>query len=178
MALLLIPGLAQAVVCKSVGEDGVVSYTDVPLNECEQKVDLPDYSRYSPRPIDRPAPSSNQGADAQVAPFSGYRSFRFTEPAAGGTVRSNEGQVTVVMDLEPALQNGHKIRLTLDGEAVSGTFDGLAVELSNIDRGSHSLDATVVDASGSVLVRASPVQFTLRKTGLFDRAPRPAPPPG
>ena len=49
--LLFFSGLNHAVVCKTVDAEGVVGYTDVPVEECANPITLPDYSRYAPRPI-------------------------------------------------------------------------------------------------------------------------------
>jgi len=176
--LLVLPGLAQAVVCKTVSPDGVVSYTDVPVEECRTPVKLPDYSRYAPRPVTGskppPAPASQQVQPTSAA----YSSMQIIQPAADGVVRSNEGKVPVSIALEPALQQGHLVKLFVDDEAVRGTFAGVDIELSGIERGSHTLRAEVQDANGRRLLAAPPVAFTLRKTGLFDGGqPNPNRPP-
>lgn len=182
LALALLPGSAFAVICKSVGADGVVSYTDVPARECSQKVELPDYSRYAPRPVEqkRAGQQANSPASASVVNFQRYERITVDQPKTGGVVRSNEGIVTVVIGLEPSLQPGHRVQLTLDGRPVAGSFDGLAIDLSGVDRGTHTLRASVTDPSGKVLIATGPSTFTLRKTGLTDSnaaADDPKPPP-
>jgi hypothetical protein len=178
--LLMLPALAQAVICKTVDADGVVSYTDVPVEECQTPVTLPDYSRYTPRPIQQPASPSRdqQPAEPQTA-FAGYSSMQILQPEPDGTVRSNEGKVPVSIALEPPLQEGHLVKLYVDGELVRGSFAGLDIELSGLERGTHQLRAEVVDAAGSRQIGSPSVSFTLRKTGLFDgaQARPPSPPP-
>lgn len=177
VALSLLPGLALAVICKTVDADGVVGYTDVPAAECAQPIKLPDYSRYAPRPI-QPQRPANAEATGSAVRVERYRSLGIVQPAAGATVRSNEGRVPVSLALQPALQQGHAIRLLLDGRAIGGSFDSLAIELAGIDRGTHSLQAGVIDASGRPLIESAAVRFTLRKIGLNDpaNAPEPTPP--
>ncbi len=68
--LLLLPGLAHAVVCKTVGEDGVASFTDVPAAECPQGSRIPEYSR--PEPVVERAGSVNTGVSARQVDFAGY----------------------------------------------------------------------------------------------------------
>lgn len=159
---------ASAVICKSVDADGVVSYTDLPVQECQNPVRLPDYSRYSPRPIATPA---SPVTASEAAGFAGYTSLAIVAPEANGTVRSNEGRVSVGINLEPLLQQNHRIRLLLDGQAVPGDFDGPVIDLSGVERGTHSLRAQVTDATGTVLISSPSVLFTLRKRGLFDGQP-------
>jgi len=169
--LFLLPGLAHAVICKTVDADGVVGYTDVPVGECADPVKLPDYSRYEPRPIPKTAtasPKSSGNGKSSDGQFSGYRSIEIIQPEANGTVRSNEGIVPVSIALEPPLEEGHRIKLYIDGAAVRGEFDGAAIDLAGIERGTHSLRAVVSDAGGKRLGDSPTVRFTLRKTTLYD----------
>lgn len=169
--LLMIPGMAQAVICKSVDAEGVVSYSDVPAAECRKRVKLPPNSTYQPRQLPRTITPKNEPAPRTVPEvFSGYTKIGITQPEANGTVRSNEGNVAVVIELQPPLQNGHRIKLFLDGGAVSGDFDGTAIDLQGVNRGTHSLRAVVSDEKGRRLADSPSVRFTLRKVGLFDKA--------
>ena len=96
--LFLLPGLAHAVICKTVDADGVVGYTDVPVSECADPVKLPDYSRYEPRPIPKTAttsPKSSGNGKSRDGQFSGYRSIEISQPEA--TVRCmDDGQVKLI----------------------------------------------------------------------------------
>ena len=179
--LFVVPGLGHAVICKSVDADGNVSYTDVPVAQCENKVELRGLSGYTPRPLPQPA-TSTPAADEQ-APFPGYESIQILQPETDGTVRSNEGKVPVAVTLTPDLQPDHRLFVYLDGKLVPGSFDSTAVELNGVERGTHSLRVSVKDEGGRELVGSSEVSFTLRQTGLNERArppiiqplPRPRP---
>jgi len=176
-ALLLLPGLAHAVICKSVDSEGVVSYTKVPVSECPEPVKLPAYSTFESHPIPPGTEGAGVDAPAGEVSFKAYRSIRVLQPEADGVVRSNEGKVPVTIALEPALQQGHRVTLYMDAKKVQGDFDGLAIELSGIERGTHSVRANVSDGSGKLLIESPAVSFTLRQTGLFDGvANTPGPP--
>lgn len=170
---------AFAVICKSVDADGVVSYSEVPAAECPEVVKLPDYSRYTPRPVTPPTNEPNDVVEAPAVeqPFTGYDRIAITEPEPNGTVRSNDGIVQVGVTLQPSLQPGHRIKLFLDGGAVAGEFDGPAIQLSGVERGTHSLRAVVSDESGRRLGDSPSIRFTLRQISLYDRE-RIDPPPG
>lgn len=171
--LLLVPATGLAVICKSVAPDGSVTYEDLPADQCEQPVDLPAYSTYTPRRIDLPVdttPASTPADDAgDDEGFAGYRELRIVRPADGDTVRNNNGEVPVELQAEPGLQPGHLVRLSLDGVPVSGDFDGLAINLNNVERGSHGLSAAIHDAAGSRLVASDVVQFTMRQASILNR---------
>jgi hypothetical protein len=170
LGLALCSSPALAVICKTVDADGVVSYSDVPASECPEVVKLPEYSSYTPRPLPSTEPAAASMDTAQDSEeFSGYSDISIVIPEANGTVRSNEGIVQVALSLNPPLQPGHRIKLFLDGGAVAGEFDGPAIELTGVERGTHSLRAVVSDAAGRRLGDSSSVRFTLRKTTIYDR---------
>ena len=161
VVLLLFTGPAQAVICKSIDAEGVVSYTDVPREECANPIRLPEYSRYAPRLI---PDTVEQGADAaNKVPFTGYETMRILEPRPGGAVRNDDGRVPVLIALQPGLQRGHRVTLTVDGRPLSSTFDDLSIELNGVQRGSHELRAAIADANGKRLIESSVVQFTMRQ---------------
>lgn len=156
---------AAAVICKSVSDDGLVSYSDVPMDECANRVKLPESSTYAPRQL----PASVNPDQTGVVPgakFTGYSTMRIDQPQNNGTVRSNEGKVAVSVALQPALQPGHQLRLALDGVPIQPAFDSLSAVLSNVQRGTHSLSADVIDGNGKVLRSTGPIRFTLRKEAI------------
>ncbi|MGB5450983.1 MAG: DUF4124 domain-containing protein [Sedimenticolaceae bacterium] len=157
--LLLLPGLAHAVVCKTVGEDGVASFTDVPAAECPQGSRIPEYSR--PEPVVERAGSVNTGVSARQVAFAGYESIEIDRPEDGGTVRSNEGRVPVIVQLDPGLQQSHFITAYLDGRATRGRYGSSQIELTGVDPGTHKLQAIVSDSKGKTLIESETVSFTL-----------------
>ena len=178
ISLLLLPGMAQAVICKSVDSEGVVSYADVPAGECGKPVKLPPNSTYAPRQLPAAVGDSNTAAEPVEKPFTAYESVTIVQPEQDATVRSNEGKVPVALALRPGLQQGHRVVLSIDGRAVPGEFDALAIELSGVERGTHSIRAKLIDASGKTLIESEPVSFTMRQTGLYDGNANPPGPPG
>lgn len=162
---LSLPYPAQAVICKSLDENGVVSYTDAPVSECENPVRLRGYSRYSPRPFESSTANGTDGEDAADAekPYTG---LRIVQPANDATIRSNAGKVSVQMTLEPALQAGHKIQLLVDGNPLGEPIAASDMVLSGVERGTHQLSARVVDGKGEVKGNMNTVTFHLRQEAL------------
>lgn len=158
---------AHAVICKFVDEQGGVSYSDVPAEDCPTRVKLPEYSRYQPRTIeggfDR---GEGQGTEPE---FTGYSGVRIAQPASGDTVRSNQGRVPVSVSMQPVLQPKHRVRLFLDSVLIQPDFANQSATLSGVERGSHTLGAHVVDENGNVLSSAVPVTFTLRKASILNQ---------
>jgi len=88
-------------------------------------------------------------------------------------VRANNGDVTVVLKLVPDLLPGHTIMLSIngqnDGQIITG--EDLAIELTNLSRGLHTIEATVFDEEDTVLIRAGPVSFNVLRVAVGSQAP-------
>lgn len=163
-ALLLLPGLAQAVICKTVGADGVVSFTNVPASECPQASRMPEYAPRTPQ-VER-AGAVDTGVSARQVKFAGYESIEIVSPEDGGTIRSNEGRVPVRIELTPALQANHFVTAYLDGKAFRGRYGSSAVELTNVERGVHALRVKVSDSKGRTMIESGTISFMLHMKGI------------
>jgi len=161
-ALLLLPGLAHSVVCKTVGEDGVASFTDVPASECPQGSRILDYSR--PAPVVEQAGNVDTGVSARQVEFAGYESIEIVSPEADGTVQHNSGNVPVSVKLDPGLQQSHFITAYLDGKAFRGRYGSSQVSLTRVDRGTHKMYVKVSDSKGKTLIKSDTISFTVRQT--------------
>ena len=92
----------------------------------------------------------------------GYRSLRVVSPTAGSS-RWVGGELTVELSLEPALQSGHVVSLRVDGREVS-VGPALQMVLPNIERGSHTLRAAVLDVdTGEQLKVSKSIQFQIHR---------------
>jgi len=96
-----------------------------------------------------------------------YTNIVIVTPANDTAIRVNTGNITVNVSLEPGLNHdrGDQIALYMDGNKVS---EGSATQfnLDNIDRGTHTLKASVIDASGKAVISSTPVSFTLLRQHL------------
>ena len=97
---------------------------------------------------------------ACLAHAQGYQSVRIVAPEPESTVHDNNGNLAVTVSVSPPLRAdaGDTLALLLDGKvAASGTMRHF--ELQGIDRGSHTLQAQVSAADGTVLVSSPQVIF-------------------
>ena len=173
IGLFLLPGLVHAVICKTVDAEGVVAYMELPADECRTRVELPEYSRYKPRPIqDRDTPGDT-GPGAKQIDFSGYQALRMVKPVAGDVIRSDAGRVLLVLALQPQLRPGHRIHVYLDDALILGSFDGMEIELSGVDSGSHEVRVVVLDNGGKRLIDSDIVRFVFEEAGQVENAPPP-----
>jgi len=168
---LSVTASAAAAVYKWVQPDGSVMYSDRAPVENAAPTDLPAIQEIKMPPP--PPPSTDTTADnnqSQQTQNVEYTKMTIAEPADNSTFRSNGGQVNVKLELEPALQEGDSVAIILDGKEI-GQGKSTTLSLSNIDRGSHTLQAVVKNAQGSTMISATPITFTLQRTSLLQRKP-------
>jgi hypothetical protein len=136
-------------------KDGNVHFSDQPGPGAE-KIKVHDVSTMDAQPIN-PSPPPPPPAD-----FLGYSKFSIVAPENNGVVRDNNGAVTVSVSTEPALRGdlGHTVRVTVGGQVQGGA--GTSFNFVGIDRGTHSINAVVLDRDGKPLKTTSSV-FTLHK---------------
>jgi hypothetical protein len=159
---VLLATQVQAEIYKTIDADGNVLYTDQPL-EGAKPITLPKPSVYTPGPLATPAGPPSQEEDAGTA----YTALSISTPAQDETFFNSEGLVQVQLDLEPALDltAGHKMVVDMDGTRMVST--GTSYSLGNIERGSHTIRAEVVDRNGKPLITSAPVTFHFRQPSLF-----------
>lgn len=167
-----VAGTLNAEIYKSYDTDGNVVFTDVPAANSE-KVDLPDITTFKSQPY-KPIQSSQ--------PASGNKELRYdiklVQPAHKETVRDNNGNIPVEIEVKPALrrERGHQMLIWLDNEKPV-KFTTNRYQLSNIDRGTHTVSVKVVDAKGKALsVTQTNTVYVKRHSVNFNA--RPAPRPG
>jgi hypothetical protein len=87
----------------------------------------------------------------------GYDTVRIIVPQDQATVHDNEGNLDVSVEVSPPLRSdaGNHIVFLLDGRVVASGTE-VRIRLTDVDRGTHTLQAQVATADGALLL-ASPV---------------------
>lgn len=174
---MALPLLSFGAVYKWVGPDGQVIYSDQPQPGATE-VELPKFPAAAPAPAPvinsttAPSTSVPQGeAKKPAPPFSGYRKLSIVKPENDATVRENTGNVRVELATEPEWdpQRGHKVSVLLDGTPMPETYTVTTIDLHNVDRGSHTLQITVLDATGDVLITSQTVTFHLKRRSVIKK---------
>ena len=156
----LVPAVpATAVVYRWVDEEGNVVYSDQPHPGAERIEEL----EVQTLPAPPPPPPLERTPQPQPAP--GYEAVRIERPRPDETIIDTQGNFTVAGSLQPPLQAaaGHRVRLLLDGKPVGEPGTSLSFSLTNIDRGTHTVQLEVVDRDGKRVAASEPVTFHLRR---------------
>ena len=122
-----------------------------------------------------------EGAASQVVSSQAkaiYTDLKVIAPKKGQAIRANDGDVSVALSLSPKLRPGDRIVVMLDGKEVSRSTSRVA-NLTNLDRGEHTLTVNVVNKAARSLISAEAVTFNvLRNSALINKpySPYPADP--
>ena len=150
LILFSVPLYAEKVY-KTVDEEGHIIFTDKPTENSEEiklqelkTIKNPNPAKY--KPLQNKVPDPDSG--------SVYKVLLVTNPAEGSGLRSNDGNISISLSLQPSLRSGHKLVITLDGEEIS-SGNALSVSLQNVDRGTHTIEAKVIDNNGKQLITTS-----------------------
>lgn len=165
---------AQAqTVYRTTDAQGNVIFTDDPdrggqayeppnLTVVPSRVDSGD-ARMAPRiETDGSAATASPGQ-----PFMPYDSFTIHSPANETTLPLGAGGgLQVELGIEPALREDHRVRLLLDGRVSQSAMHTEAFMVTGIERGEHVLQAELLDASGEVRHRTSPVTLYVQRASV------------
>ena len=149
---------ASAEIYKWVMPDGSIHYSDRPQEQGATKVELPQLQTYTAPNV---SPVKNRSSSAPNV-FAGYQDFKVAKPADGETIRDNGGSVSVSLSLTPGLQRGHIVEIMMGGK-VLGSGRSTSLTLTNVDRGSHRVDAVIKDNEGKEVARATGATFHLKR---------------
>ena len=144
---------------KWVDEQGNVHYSDEP-HKGAKEVKLPEVTTIKMKaPQMKPLDSSQIGADSSKSPI--YDEVALISPENDGVIRNNAAQVTLVAKISPAIEEGHKLQFTLDGQTVANPENASTVIAENIEYGLHTANVAVVDDKGKQIKSGKPINFAL-----------------
>lgn len=149
--LLLLAFPATAETYRWVDEDGVVHYSDRPVQGAEL-VTLEPAQGFTP------APATRRSARAQAGEAVRYESVEIVSPSEDEVLFNIETRLGVQVAMVPALAPEHFLRLTINGEDVTEKpVRSRSFQVEGVYRGTHTAQVLVVDADGTV-IQQSPVR--------------------
>jgi len=161
--------------------DGVVHFSDQPRPGAVKvnvgPISAPSGNGPPPEPpaeVSIPEPQQRQQSFA-------YSSCVVQSPENDWTFHGVQ-PVTVTLGIEPQLQQGHRIQVYVNGAPrPDWPANATSYTLPEVYRGSHTVQARILDSSSRVLCTGPTVTFHLRQTGLTSPLsplrPQPPPPP-
>lgn len=155
-----------------VDADGVVHYSDVPVAGAE-RIDLASQVVRPKNPQPAPAFTSVPVTPAASEPaFVPYTRCVVVRPADDEVFQGVQ-DVGVSLEVEPALQEGHRFEVRLNGSVVADwPATALFHALPEVYRGSYTLVVRVLDEHGNPLCTGPATSFHVRQPTIFSPARR------
>jgi hypothetical protein len=161
--LVFITFVSAETVYKTLDAEGNVIFSDVPSIGAEvieieeaQTINIPE-EKY--RPVTKLKPDKIE-----------YTKLVIASPENDATIYSNEGNVSINVEVEPALLKKDLLVLFMDGKEIS-SGKSLQFSLVNLERGTHTVDVVVKNEKGKILKRSGKLVFHLRKFSKLFKKP-------
>lgn len=169
---LALPASAQ--IYKYTDANGNTVFTDQPPEgQATQDVQLPATNSVSmPVPTSSAPTTSTADTADNGAPYS---TLQLTGIPDDEALRSNNGTFSIGVDIQPRLANNHRLRLLLDGKPHGQPSNVPRLQVSNADRGEHSVAVEVLNGEQSIQQSAT-TTFTVQRVNTSSPALRPPPP--
>jgi hypothetical protein len=166
-------------------QSGAKEVTLQPLNVMAAPKAVPPSASPASAPVTSSLQESGRAAEQRaVAARTNYLSLVIVAPENEGSVIANTGFIEVRLASDPPLQlgEGHAYTVSVNGRplgqryttndlVIPPEFWGGAVPMNQFAQ----LDASLVDGSGNVLIRATPVRFFMRYTTVLNNPNIPHP---
>jgi hypothetical protein len=147
--------------------NGVTHYSDQPGPGSEKvTIDTPNRSESSqPKTQSYASTHLRQQQPPERVTVADYSEFEIYAPAQDATL--NESTVSVHIRLTPSLAPRHLLTLYLDGRKTDvGSPDGQSFTLPDVPRGSHSLQAIILDRDSGETKNSNSVSFNIYQRSI------------
>ncbi len=166
LSILCFTTNASAAIYKKVKKDGTITFSNQPI-EGGEKVDLNKYpvstfSKTPPAKGEKKASTQQMDetvvddkekpADApeEINPAEYYKKFEIASPKNEQTFQ-NQRKIPVLVTVNPDFLPGSKVQIYVDGTAYGEPAAKSTFTLNNLDRGSHTIYAELIDKNGALI---------------------------
>ncbi len=157
-----------------VDKHGVIHFSDTP-SQGAKAIALPNLEASAPEPevesTESLAPQVNKtSAETEKVPQTQPEKpqplqLTMLSPSHDETLRSNRGRINIQLEINRKLGIGEQLQLLLDGNPYGAPQTHLNWQLSDIDRGTHTLSAHA-KRSGKLIASSSPITVHLHRASI------------
>lgn len=168
-AMLLTTAPAWAKIYTWKDADGNTVYSDRPAENATE-VQLHKAQTFTPRLPASPPAKAPTSKETQPTTDS-YQALTITEPADDQAQWASNGQVDVVVAINPPLNvdNGDYLSIAVDGTTRIAKSSDTHMTLTNVDRGTHQMTAAVHAANGATLRTSQAITFHIHRPSLLNK---------
>ncbi len=168
---LAITPKAPAEVYRVVDSEGRVTFTDQPPADNEQMQPV-SIQQPNTQPALKAPETKSSGKTSSV---SVYDSVRIVQPGADSTIPPGQLDLIVQISTSPAIALNHRIQLLFDGAPWGDPAAATSFVIDNLIRGSHQLQAQVINDIGEVIASSPSVTIYVKRGSRLNQGPKPGP---
>ena len=153
---------------KWTDSNGQVHFSDKPQPGAEE-IQLPKMQGYSVPKI----PATEQPSELIQPDIGHYDTIRIAQPDDQLTIRNTQGYVSVILEIKPKLKVGDKVQILVDGSPIGDPQEATVFALRDINRGSHTIAAQILDAKGQILNTSDSITIFMMppRVGMVHKSP-------
>ncbi len=156
MAFITVAGATE--IYKSYDENGNIVYSDQPPEPDAEPLVLPEPNIISSSVPVNPSPPSNSNAGFNAP----QRVLEMLRPVEEETFWGTAQALEVSFDVQPDLAPQMRIAIYVDDQRVA-LISSTNTTITDIDRGTHSVRAELLDSRGNVLTATEPRTFFMKQ---------------
>ncbi len=159
--------MAQAELFKWKDAEGNIIYSDQPPpgeKKAESKIEEETLPQIIAVPAEKASSNGSSKSTNSKEQLSKSRKIIIVSPQHDEAVRENSGNVSINIQVEPInfAENGSIVAVYMDGIEVARGAD-TNIQLLNVDRGTHTLKAELINSAGNVVIATRPTVFHLQR---------------
>ncbi|WP_432468554.1 DUF4124 domain-containing protein [Agarivorans sp. Z349TD_8] len=161
MHCILFSAQANNTVYQWVDAQGVTHFSDQPQAGATQL-------EVNPVPPATQGPLVSPRAAVKKAEKTIKYQLNISQPLNEQTIRDNQGKITIKAATSPAPNNSMSYKLVLDQLPQGQLSKQAHFQLTNIDRGAHTIQVQLVDSSGKLIASSETITIFLHRAKTSD----------
>lgn len=156
-------GYAAQTVYQWTDEQGNAVFSDKPHPDAKQ-IEVAPLPSFNPGQVPV-AKDKGTGSSVGTSKVS-YETLQLITPKNEENIWSNPGNVSVGITINPKLAAGDKIVILVDGKEKQSSDSGTNFEISDLERGTHTVQAQVRDSAGKIVKTSNTVTIYMHKASV------------
>jgi hypothetical protein len=163
LLLLLNIGYAAQTVYQWTDEQGNAVFSDKPHPDAKQ-IEVAPLPSFNPGqvPVAKDKGTGSSVGTSKVT----YETLQLITPNNEENIWSNPGTVSIGVTLNPKLVPGDKLVILVDGKEKQTSISDTHFEISDLERGTHTVQAQVRDSGGKIVKTSNTVTIYMHKASV------------
>nr|WP_010131981.1 DUF4124 domain-containing protein [Microbulbifer agarilyticus] len=161
-------GSSTGSVYKIVGPDGRITFSDTaPAGEKVEKVEIGpiNVQPIAPKSALPTRKLSPRSGEARQREDLGPISFAIVSPADDATIPPGQRFIVLQVAVNPVPRDGYRFFAVVDGQRWSGGSSSTSLDISALERGTHTIQAVLYSATGEPLAQSQTIQVHVKRPG-------------